>query len=126
MSSAALSVIIKYVINPNNIKPDKDKDTYPPEVYNKVQPYLLSIIFVFGALSILSILLIQPYEKDENNRVDTFIERIDIPKSDETLMIEKKLSGKEIDHSKSLKSMLFNRNTYFYAGIALCSYCKNI
>ena len=50
------------MINPDNVK--AKNGFYPDEVVDNVHPYFLFLIVFFGSLTIIAVLLVQPYEEE--------------------------------------------------------------
>lgn len=110
ISASILNIFIQYQINPDGIKPDSN-GFYNSEISNRVPQYLLQALILFSIMSVISVLLVIPYEDQE---------------------VDKSIQGELLDDS----SKSFNRKKYIQAvsssrffslcGITFCSSCKQI
>ena len=67
LSGAILTFVIKLVVNPLKIHSEKGNGGfYPEEVYKNVPKYFLVMVIATGTLSILALILVQPFQGDKS------------------------------------------------------------
>lgn len=129
ISAVFMNLLINFTVNPNN-KEKNSEGFYPEEVYRNVQTYILYTIIIFGSISVLSILLSQPY-KDQNT-LKEIKQGLSIEhSSSDQLMVDVKVS--DLEDEKSLPtytpkikvtSLIFSWTSFHLFCLAFCIYCK--
>lgn len=62
LSSAVLNPLADFIVNPNQIPPEKETGFYPKEVTENIPTFLYALIGIFVGLSLCAVSLTFPYE----------------------------------------------------------------